>query len=313
LFDYWLEKRAIRKRSQKDDESIIRKHLRPRFGAMRLRDIGVENGDEYLSEKIDDAGLSEKTVSNHLTLLTTMLNLATTFKVPWLVRVPKFHKPKIGLFSRDYQWLRSADEVRRLLVAARTEDEHVYVFYSMAVYTGMRAGELAAVEWPDIDFDQRLITVQRSFDGPTKSDRVRYVPILDPLLPVLRAWRLRHPGRPVFTNQRGTMFQPSSRIFQEVLHRVLLAAEFPKVQRSGKERPYVRFHDLRHTFASHWAMRGGDLFKLQKILGHQSVQMTMRYAHLAPDAFKDDYARLGAGEIAVAEVVELKPRTVSAP
>jgi integrase len=88
------------------------------------------------------------------------------------------------------------------------------------------------------------------------------------------------------------MFGPSARIFQEVLHRVLAAAGFPKTQRGGKERPYIRFHDLRHTFASRWVMKGGDLFKLQKILGHQSVQMTMRYAHLAPDAFKDDYARL---------------------
>ncbi|MBV9949395.1 MAG: hypothetical protein JOZ69_21310, partial [Myxococcales bacterium] len=75
--------------------------------------------------------------------------------------------------------------------------------------------------WPDVDLERRLITVQRSFDGPTKSDRVRYVPILDPLLPVLRASRLRHPGRLVFTNQAGTMLQPSARVFQEVLHRVL--------------------------------------------------------------------------------------------
>jgi integrase len=93
------------------------------------------------------------------------------------------------------------------------------------------------------------------------------------------------------------MFAPSARIFQEVLHRVLEAAELPKVQRNGKERPYVRFHDLRHTFASHWVTKGGDLFKLQKILGHQSVQMTMRYAHLAPEAFKDDYGRFGAADV----------------
>ena len=80
----------------------------------------------------------------------------------------------------------------------------------------------------------------------------------------------------------------------------------PKVQRNGKERPYVRFHDLRHTFASHWAMKGGDLFKLQKILGHQSVQMTMRYAHLAPDAFRDDYGRLGTAiAVGEADVIEL--------
>jgi integrase len=293
LCDYWLEKRAPRKRSHHDDQSIIRRHLRPAFGAMKLRDVGVEEVDSYVNEKIDDENLSEKTVANHVTLLSTMLRLATTFRVPWLLNVPKFHKPKVALFSRDYQWLRNDDEVRRFLHAARSEDEHVFIFYALAVYTGLRAGEIAALEWPDIDLERRIITVHRSFNGPTKSDRVRYVPILDPLLPLLRQWRLRHPGRLVFTNMGGRMFAPSARIFQEVLHRVLAAAQFPKVERNGKERPYVRFHDLRHTFASLWVMKGGDLFKLQKILGHQSVQMTMRYAHLAPDAFKDDYGRLG--------------------
>jgi integrase len=307
LCDYWLEKRAPRKRSQKDDESILRKHLRPAFGAMKLRDVGVEEVDAYLNEKIDDEELSEKYVRNHITLLGTMVRTATTFKVPWLLTVPKFPKPKVALFSTDYQWLRNDDEIRRFLGAARDEDDHVFVFYALALYTGLRAGEIAALEWPDIDLDRRLIIVQRSFDGPTKSDRVRYVPILDPLLPVLRAWRLRHPGRLVFTNMAGAMFQPSARIFQEVLHRVLEAAGFPKVERNGKQRPYVRFHDLRHSYASHWVMKGGDLFKLQKILGHQSVQMTMRYAHLAPEAFKDDYGRLGdVVALGDAEVVSLR-------
>jgi integrase len=294
LCDYWLDKRAPRKRSQKDDESIIRRHLRPAFGAMRIGNLGVEDVDGYVNEKIDEVELSEKTVSNHVTLLGTMLRTATTFKVPWLHTVPRFRKPKVALFGRDYQWLRTDDEIRRFLAAARDEDEHVLAFYALAIYTGLRAGEIAALQWPDVDLDQRLITVQRSFDGPTKSDRVRYVPILDPLLPLLRQWRLRHPGQLVFTNIAGTMFKPSARIFQEVLHRVLDAAEFPKALRNGRERPYVRFHDLRHTFASRWVMKGGDLFKLQKILGHHSVQMTMRYAHLAPGAFREDYGRLGA-------------------
>jgi integrase len=103
------------------------------------------------------------------------------------------------------------------------------------------------------------------------------------------------------------MFLPSSRVFQETLHRVLEAAQFPKVQRNRQERRYITFHGLRHTFASHWAMKGGDLFKLQKIRGHQSVQMTMRYAHLAPDAFRDDYARLGAyQDLNGAEVIPLR-------
>jgi len=291
--DYWLENRAPRKRSAKDDESIIRRHLRPAFGAMKVREVGVEDVDAYVTEKIDGEELSDKTVANHVTLLGTMLRTATTFKVPWLVAAPRFRKPKVALFGRDYQWLRSDDEVRRFLAATSGEDEYVAVLYTLAVYAGMRAGEIAGLEWSDVDLERRLLTVQRSFDGPTKSDRVRYVPILDPLLPVLRAWRLRHPGRLVFTNQAGTMLQPSARVFQEVLHRVLARARFPRIQRSGKERPYLRFHDLRHTFASLWVMKGGDLFKLQRILGHQSVQMTMRYAHLAPEAFREDYGRLG--------------------
>jgi integrase len=224
LCDYWVEHRAPRKRSRKDDESIIRKHLRPAFGAMRVRDVGVEEVDRYVNEKIDGEGLSDKTVSNHVTLLGTLLRLATTFKAPWLTNVPRFRKPKVSLFGRDFQWLRTDDEVRRFLGAAQKEDEHVFVFYATAIYTGLRAGELAALEWSDSDLERRLITVQRSFIGPCKSDRVRYVPVLDPLLPVLRAWRLRHPGRLVFTNQGGAMFQPSARIFQEVLHRVLDAA-----------------------------------------------------------------------------------------
>jgi Phage integrase, N-terminal SAM-like domain len=111
LCDYWLEKRAPRKRSRKDDESIIRRHLRPAFGPMKVRDVGVEEVDGYINEKIDSDELSDKTVNNHVTLLATMLRVATTFKMPWLAMVPRFRKPKIALFSRDFQWLRSDEEL----------------------------------------------------------------------------------------------------------------------------------------------------------------------------------------------------------
>jgi integrase len=196
LCDYWLENRAPRKRSAKDDASIIARHLRPAFGTTNVCDIGVEDVDGYINQKIDDEGLSDKTVSNHVTLLGTMLRTATTFKVPWLVHVPRFRKPKVALFGRDYQWLRTDDEVRRFLQAAAGDDDHVHVFYATAIFTGLRAGELAALEWADVDFDRRLLTVQRSFEGPTKTDRVRYVPILDPLLPVLQLIGAQEPPCP---------------------------------------------------------------------------------------------------------------------
>jgi integrase len=211
----------------------------------------------------------------------------------WLVKMPHIRKPRVRLISSDYSYLRTETEISDVLTAAREEGEAVFTLYATAIYTGMRAGELAGLQWPDVDFDRRLITVQRSFDGPTKAEDVRYVPILDPLLPVLRAWRLRSPGRYVFTTRRGTMLQPSAPIFQEVLHRVLDRAGLRRFERKGRMRSYIVFHDLRHTMASHWVANGGDLFRLQKILGHKSIQMTQRYAHLAPSLFTSDYGRLG--------------------
>lgn len=180
-----------------------------------------------------------------------------------------------------------------MMNAAEPEGPMTYALIATAIYTGARAGELAGLRWDDVDFNRRLITIQRSFEGPTKADDVRHVPIVDALLPILREWRLRNPLKWVFPNEWGRMIGPSSRVFQESFHRILTRAGFPKVERNGRSRPYLRFHDLRHTFASQWMMKGGDLFRLQKVLGHKSTQMTQRYAHLAPDAFAEDYARFG--------------------
>jgi integrase len=207
------------------------------------------------------------------------------------------------------RYLRNDDEITRFLSAARREGQMAFMLCATALYTGMRAGELGGLEHGDIDFDKRLIAVQRSFSGPTKSGDVRYVPVVDALLPLLREWRLRNPGRLVFSNRDGEMLRESGRLYQEVFHRILDAAEFPKEEKSnGHVRRYITFHGLRHSFASHWVMNGGDIFKLQKVLGHKSIQMTMRYAHLAPHAFTEDWGRFGPAPTNAAEVIPLARR-----
>jgi integrase len=304
LCDRWLRSRASQKRSEKDDRSIIERHLRPAFGSLAVANVDVSAADTFVAER---SHLSPKTINNHLTLLISMLRFAVD--LGWLRAVPRIKKPKVGL-DTDYRYLRTNQEVAEFLQAAEVEGEHVYVLYATATYTGLRAGELAGLQWSDIDLDQRLITVRRSYHGPTKSGRVRHVPILDPLLPLLRTWRLRHPGRLVFTNRDGRMLRPSARAFQEVLHRVLDRAGFESPVVGGKRRWHVTFHGLRHTFASSWVTCGGDIFKLQKLLGHSTIEMTMRYAHLAPDAFVTDYDRLGSEALGASEnarVVTLTP------
>jgi integrase len=300
LCDLWTENRASQKRSGDHDASIIRAHLRPAFGKMLVRNVGVAEVDRFC---LDRAHLSKKTIANLLTLLVAMLNYA--HDVGWLVRVPRIRKPRIRLIDRDFRYLRTHDEIKRFLLSAWEEGPLVHALYATAVYTGMRQGELAGLCWDDVDFDQRLITVQRSFDGLTKADDVRYVPIVDALIPTLREWRLQCSTPVVFPNWVGAMHHPCDRIFREVLHRVLAGAGFSSVLVNGHQRPHITFHALRHTFASHWVMNSGDIFKLQRILGHKSGIMTQRYAHLAPDAFRDDHARFKTITVGGGDVVAL--------
>jgi len=291
LCDYWLEHRTTRKKNSKDDRSVINASLRPHFKGMDLSEVTLEDVDRFrrlrcpnehdtkltASERRRRGIISVKTLHNHLTVLISMFNLAVD--LGWLDSKPNIKKPR--LIRADFSYIRSQDDIQKFLVAAADEDEGVFELYYTATYTGMRAGELSGLQWGDVSLSRRLITVQRSYDSTTKTDEIRYVPILDVLLPVLRAWKVRCPSSMwVFPNKVGHMHQPSSRVFQETLQRVR--------ERAGI--PYrFRFHDFRHTFASHWMMAGGDIYRLQKILGHKSIQMTERYAHLSPDVWTEDY------------------------
>lgn len=286
LADYWIENRVPQKRSGNHDESIIRAHLRPAFGPLLLKKIGLAEGDRFQNERLH---LDSKTVHNQLTLLISMLNVAVD--LGWLIRIPKIKKPEI--FTKAFRYLSTEEEFFRFLRGAFADGELVGMLYATALYTGMREGEVAGLRWDRIDLAKRLITVEFSYDGPTKGGVVRHVPILDPLLVLLEEWRPKCPGALVFPNQRGNMHRESARVFQEVFHRVLDSAGFPKNTVNGRPRRHIVFHDLRHTFASHWMMNGGCIFKLQRILGHKQIQMTQRYAHLAPEAFVGDHGRLG--------------------
>lgn len=282
LAEYWLKNRASFKRSGHHDKSIIACHLLPHLNdktIASIRPIDVEG----LRHKLKNH--SDKTVHNILTLLITMLNAAKD--QGWLLSVPKIKKPKVKLIDRNFRYLKTKEEIYRFLNAAHTLSPDLHDLYAVAINTGLRAGELGALKFDDVDFNGNFIIVNRSWDGPTKSGESRIVPIFSHIRSIILKRKQVGASEYVFTNLFGNPLRPSDRVFQEKLKHTLVLAKFPLAEINGKKVPYVNFHGLRHTFASHWAMAGVDPFRLQKVLGHQDIKMTLRYSHLAKHAFDD--------------------------
>jgi integrase len=139
----------------------------------------------------------------------------------------------------------------------------------LAVNTGLRRGELLQLRWRDLHLQRRILTVRG--DGP-KTRQTRDVPLNSEATRVLKAWRptVVEPGWCVFGG--STESTPLGAV-KKAWHGALQAAAVTS----------FRFHDLRHTFASKLVMAGVDLNTVRELLGHKSLAMTLRYAHLAPE------------------------------
>jgi integrase len=184
-----------------------------------------------------------------------------------------------------YNWISSREDITKLLVQC---PKGVRDLAAWAVGTGLRISELTHLRWADVDVERRLIAVHRGRQGTTKSGKIRHVPILDTLLPLIRTMALHRDGADlVFPGEKGKDGKHRPRSLVGVRVPFKQAAE-----RAGLDRA-LRFHDLRHTMASHWVLDGGDIFRLSKILGHSNVTITQKtYAHLAPEAWQQDYHRV---------------------
>ena len=167
--------------------------------------------------------------------------------------------------------------------------------YTVAIFAGLRQGELWALRWDDVDLDRRELTVRRSHGGPTKSGKVRRVPILQQAVDALTSARSQTDGPLVFPGESGGRRCKGDD-----------ARWAPQTRAKGRTNGYrvragivrrVRFHDLRHTCASHLLMGTWcpalSLPEVAQWLGHSSVTMTERYAHLAPERLS---ARVSASQ-----------------
>ncbi len=161
--------------------------------------------------------------------------------------------------ARANAWRKERGYALLPAIPARGYADHLTPLVLLAINTGLRRGELTSLTWADVDLQRKALTVAGS---NAKSGKTRHVPLNKEAVDVLTRW------------QRQV---PAGRLFDVVSVRKAFNAVLAEAGITG-----FRFHDLRHTFASKLVMAGADLYVVRDLLGHASIAMTERYAHLAP-------------------------------
>lgn len=251
------------------DRSRFEKYLKPTFGEKEPAEVLTLDLDRMRSRLLKQ-GKSPQTVKHVLALFKRLVRFGVK---KGLCDSPDPRKQTISMPRVDNETTEDldADELARLVQAIEDEPNiQAANFMRMALFTGMRRGELFKLEWRDVDFERGFIHIRHPKGGKSQK-----IPLNDAARGVLEG----HPhvdGTPyVFPGQGG-----KQRVTIQVASNRIKA-------RAGLPADFRPLHGLRHLFASTLASSGQvDMLTLQKLLTHKSPQMTKRYSHLRDDALK---------------------------
>jgi integrase len=271
---YIAEDRNRKTSTVEDYRSIIRVHLLPEFGEMRLEDVtvtAVEAFQARLAKRVHHGRrITPRTRNKVLNVLHGVFSRA---KKVWglptnpaadVERHPDRTSGDIEVFSPE--------EVHALFRAAF--DERDAAVYATAAFTGLRMGELRALRWRDVDFARSVIRVRASYAAGElsvpKSGKVRSVPMVDEVAQRLASLS----GRPAFVGDDDLVFAEEEGVW---LNDDRLRRRYETALKAASLRR-LRFRDLRHTFGS-LAITRADIIEVQAWMGHADIQTTMRYLH----------------------------------
>gem|GEM_PF-1892508 len=265
----YLDAKA-RKRTVAEDKRQF-EHLKTVFGAETpLADVTAARISEYkakrLSAKSERTGraLTAAAVNRPLALLRHLLRLAHE---EWeqLGAVPRIRLEKEP--QGRIRWLAPDEESRLLAACEKSQNKELLSIVTVALETGLRKGELLGLTWDRVDLSRGVLRLE-----VTKSGRRREVPMRQVVYGALAAIPEKE--------REGLVWRSGS--IRTAFERAVTAAKL--------DAPF-HFHDCRHHFASWFVMRGGNIVALQDLLGHASLSMTRRYAHLAPDHLRSEVAK----------------------
>ena len=277
-------------------ERIIREMLIPMFGTLQMKELRTYHVQQFIqyltSERTRtdgaDGTISPSTVKRYTTVLRSVLTLA--FKMEYIdedigvtrrLELPKVETAEVEVYTMD--------EVNDILTAAETEPIHIRVLVEMALFTGLRRGEIVGLKWEDIDFEKRCLSVKRSIyklrDGkakekiPKTKSSIRTIAIPDRLCASLMEYRVHQEKHASFL---GSAWQNLGYIFTEedgyVMNPQTPTKQFSKFLKRHNIR-HLKFHGLRHTSATMLLANGCDIKTVSMRLGHSDIETTNIYVH----------------------------------
>ena len=293
--DAWIKTNVpatCKQSTLRDYQDILRIHVLPIFGELKLTDINKGMIKDFLMEKVN-SGYAVSTVTHMKDVVSGVLGKAVDNEI--IPANPALSLKKI-MKRKDHRTTMdplTADELKTLLDTVRNNYEKHYPLFLLLARTGMRIGEALALQWGDIDFKGRFISVNKSLVrgriSTPKSGKARRVDMSRQLTDALKYHKLESKkkglalglgGTPeyVFTDRRGGPIDKDNwrrRVFNKALDKAGLRK--------------IRIHDIRHGYATMRIFQGHNIADVSKQLGHHSVKLTLdTYFHWIPGGSKNE-------------------------
>jgi integrase len=251
-------------KSPANTERIIRLHLLPKWGKMRLDEINQPAVARWLAD-LRTGGLAPATVEKIRVTLNRSFELALRWDMEGVVKNPVKGIPRKPINNARDRYLNPAEAKRLMAAVERSSNPMLKYIVGLLLLTGARVSELLHAEWRYIDLDRRVWLIPTS-----KTGKARHVPLSGQAVELLAAV-------PRFNGCPYVLPNPETKLPYVSVKRVWQTA------RKAAVLPDLRVHDLRHSAASFMINAGIDLFAVGRVLGHADHKSTMRYSHLAND------------------------------
>ena len=288
LLFMWLdnyEKERVKPSTYSRYQNIIELHLVPEFGDISIENLKRRAIQEFLTKKKKEGNLlSGKELSSASTnLMLTVLSMAFEYAIDMeicednpcvrLKRIPDDSK-KIEAFTRDEQ--------KKIEAYIKSSDDRRLFGILLDFYSGMRIGELIALEWQDVDFDKGLIYINKTayrdksktgewkvcIDKPKTKSSERVIPLPTCIIDLMKEYSITSKSNYVIENKKSERM--SIRSYQFIFEKI--------TEKVGVRK--LNFHAIRHTFATRAIECGMDIKTLSEIMGHKNASITLnRYAH----------------------------------